>query len=391
MYGLATRLPYQHAATMRSSRRTTSALSATFCSWSVMAFTISGRVRWCDVGLAEVDGRERGKRTWESPVDGAKRAILIVDHGSRRAEANEMLAGVAALVRHESGGRAHVEFAHIGAFGADDRRRYRGVRRVGRDRDRGSPLHAESRSSRDRGHPADGHRGRCTSPWSAGHRDRSARTSPASRESCDRPGRRGRARRAGRKRKLRTMGGKRLRVARVAPSPSIPVALLAMALSSLCAPRLAAEFVQESRARGVDLGPLASERVHGVAIDEMGRGVVACGSGLYREVMADGQLAPAWKRIASGAFGRLRRGEDDQLYVASGNALRRVRRDGRLTPVLEHVFRHDPRFCSGREWSCARRRTRVSSAYRQLGAERALSSADERSPLRRCGYDAGFR
>ncbi len=42
-----------------------------------------------------------------------RRAILLVDHGSRRAEANAMLAEVADLVRAEAGGDVIVETAHM--------------------------------------------------------------------------------------------------------------------------------------------------------------------------------------------------------------------------------------------------------------------------------------
>ena len=42
-----------------------------------------------------------------------KRAVLLIDHGSRRAEANEMLERVASLVRAEAGGALLVRTAHM--------------------------------------------------------------------------------------------------------------------------------------------------------------------------------------------------------------------------------------------------------------------------------------
>ncbi len=44
---------------------------------------------------------------------GARRAILLVDHGSRRAEANALLDEVAALVKGRLGHGAIVEPAHM--------------------------------------------------------------------------------------------------------------------------------------------------------------------------------------------------------------------------------------------------------------------------------------
>ena len=41
------------------------------------------------------------------------KAILLIDHGSKRAEANHMLACMANLVQHLVGGEAVVEFAHM--------------------------------------------------------------------------------------------------------------------------------------------------------------------------------------------------------------------------------------------------------------------------------------
>jgi sirohydrochlorin ferrochelatase len=41
------------------------------------------------------------------------RAILIIDHGSRKAEANQMLACVANLVQHLAGDGVIVEYAHM--------------------------------------------------------------------------------------------------------------------------------------------------------------------------------------------------------------------------------------------------------------------------------------
>jgi sirohydrochlorin ferrochelatase len=46
-------------------------------------------------------------------VDPSVKAILLIDHGSKRAEANHMLACMANLVQHLVGGEAVVEYAHM--------------------------------------------------------------------------------------------------------------------------------------------------------------------------------------------------------------------------------------------------------------------------------------
>ena len=62
---------------------------------------------------AQADRQEPAAATTRTTLDRAMRAILIIDHGSRKAEANQMLACVANLVQHLAGDGVIVEYAHM--------------------------------------------------------------------------------------------------------------------------------------------------------------------------------------------------------------------------------------------------------------------------------------
>lgn len=70
-------------------------------------------MRRCGLARAGVPTDRRTCRAESDYDEAVKRAILLVDHGSRRASANQTLVDVAALVREQVGDAWIVQIAHM--------------------------------------------------------------------------------------------------------------------------------------------------------------------------------------------------------------------------------------------------------------------------------------